>query len=511
MEAGGSGPITMIEPGHVSGRRTAWGIEFLGIPYATAALREAGFAPPGPVRPWKGTRACTELSPVCPQIETYGPVGSGALSALRQDEACLRLNVRTPSLDGRRPVLVWLHGGGLALGSGGEPYLTRGAFAQSGVVEVTINYRLGLVGFMPVADATAPANRGLLDQIAALQWVHRNIAAFGGDPARVTIGGRSGGGFSVAGLLASPAARGLFHRAVLNSGFGNAYLLWDEAERVAQLVAGHLGLAAPTARTLANVPITALLEAQKLLCDDCYTHHDYGMFGAAAILGLPFQMVVDGGVLPAPPAMAVAQGSAAGIPLMITTTSQEALTHTSIYKDLDWEAYDRVVSERVRQPFGDPAEVRAYYRHCAGDRDPRGALTILIGDLMFQLAGCRLAFAQAPHAAVYKAVFDGSGSARHGDDAGYVWWSRRVNDPGVPPRHRVADPDLANEVHGAVVSFIGTGTPVISGGPDWPLYGRENPAVMSWSTGGCSVVTDPFVERLPLMSRDRFSGVEPPG
>ena len=192
---------------------------------------------------------------------------------------------------------------------------------------------------------------------------------------------------------------------------------------------------------------------------------------------------------------------------MITTTSEEALTHTSVYRDLDWEAYGRVVSERVRWPFGDPAEVNAYYRRVSGDRDPLAALTSLIGDLMFQLAGCRLALAQAPHAAVYKAIFEGEGSARHGDDVGYVWWSRRLNDARVPPRHRATDQDLAETVHGAVVSFIRTGMPAMPGGLDWRPYTLQDPTVMSWRVAGCTVTPDPFVERLPLMSRARYSDV----
>lgn len=167
---------------------------FLGVPYAAPITPERRFAAPQPVSPWSGIRSAKALSEVCPQIPTYGPVGKAAASTLEFGTDFLTVNIRTPSVTGSAPVLVWIHGGGYAVGSANEAVLQSGAFAASGLVEVTVNYRLGALGFLHLNDGS-PDNRGLLDQIAALEWVRDNISAFGGDPKQVTFAGRSAGAF----------------------------------------------------------------------------------------------------------------------------------------------------------------------------------------------------------------------------------------------------------------------------------------------------------------------------
>ena len=195
---------------------------FEGVPFAAPPVGERRWKPPQPVAPWTEPRACVEFGPACPQNgkDLYGPVGE-------TNEDCLYLNVWTPakSTNAKLPVMFWIHGGGFMFGSGGKACYDGAELAKRGdVVVVTCNYRLGPFGFLahPALTAESPnhasGNYGLMDQIAALQWVQHNIAAFGGDPGCVTIFGQSAGGVSVCALLASPLANNLFHRAIVQSG-----------------------------------------------------------------------------------------------------------------------------------------------------------------------------------------------------------------------------------------------------------------------------------------------------
>jgi len=215
-----------IDAGQLRGLPDPTGVlVFRGIPFAAPPVGDGRWQAPKPPHPWPGIRQATSFGARCPQQR--GPAGAGP-GALASSEDCLFLNVWTtaPNAGGRRPVLVWFHGGGGVGGTGGIPALDGRALAQKGLVVVTVNYRLGLLGYLahPALSAESPrrvsGNYALLDQIAALQWVQRNIATFGGDRSRVTVGGSSAGARGVATLLVSPLARGLFHRAILQSGTG---------------------------------------------------------------------------------------------------------------------------------------------------------------------------------------------------------------------------------------------------------------------------------------------------
>ncbi|HTP21401.1 MAG TPA: carboxylesterase family protein [Solirubrobacteraceae bacterium] len=211
-------PVVEIAAGRLDGRHVGEGIAFQGIPYATAPR----FAPPGPVGAWTGVRDAGSPGPAAPQPRrpasafTHGDLPG-------TDEECLSLNVSAPTLDGRRPVFVWLHGGGFAIGhAAASLYSGVRLAADAGAVVVTVNYRLGSLGWLGHPDLAAQAdgpaaNWGLLDQIAALEWVRDNIAAFGGDPTQVTLAGQSAGALSAMDLLVAPRAAGLFRRAVLQS------------------------------------------------------------------------------------------------------------------------------------------------------------------------------------------------------------------------------------------------------------------------------------------------------
>ena len=219
-------PRVTIDTGTLEGFDSARVKVFRGIPYAAPPVGALRWRPPQPTKPWRGVRAAKQLGHNCIQHQPYSDIDPFAAGV---SEDCLYLNVWTNSLDTRaprRPVMVWIHGGGFFAGFGGEERHNGARLAQKGVVVVTLNYRLGAFGFLahPALAAESPhhaaGNYGLLDQIAALQWVQRNIARFGGDPSRVTIFGESAGGMSVGSLIASPLAKGLFQRAILESGTG---------------------------------------------------------------------------------------------------------------------------------------------------------------------------------------------------------------------------------------------------------------------------------------------------
>jgi para-nitrobenzyl esterase len=254
----GSGLVVATVGGAVRGQAAAAGVEFLGIPYAAPPVGALRWQPPRPAAPWHGTRAATAYGPHCPQ-----PSGSFGRASTTED--CLYLNVFTPAGSKARnlPVMVWVHGGSLRTGES-DDYNPAG-LVRDGVIVVTINYRLGALGFL--ADSAlashpgGPAgNYGLMDQQAALRWVQRNIRGFGGDPGDVTLFGESAGGLSTLAQLASPGARGLFQRAIVESG---TYQLTQQslatAEAAGKTFAAKAGCASNTATCLRGLPVSTIL------------------------------------------------------------------------------------------------------------------------------------------------------------------------------------------------------------------------------------------------------------
>lgn len=298
-------PVAQTRSGSISGYHAGDIDVFRGIPYAAAPLGTRRWAPPQAPLRWGGTRNAAEFGPSCPQPQLPAPFGVDG----PKSEDCLYLNIWKPSASGRhkRPVLVWIHGGAFLIGSGSQPLYDGSKLAQHGVIVVTINYRLGALGFLTHRalrkQGIPAANFGLLDQVAALRWVKRNISAFGGDSHNITIAGESAGGVSVQALMASPVAGGLFDKAIIQSGGGLA--AFADARSETALAAGDawtksIGVSNATAESLRALPVEKIL--------------------SAPFIAFPS---VDGSLLDRNPAETFARGEEAKVPLLIGANSWE--------------------------------------------------------------------------------------------------------------------------------------------------------------------------------------------
>ncbi len=285
-----------------------------GIPFAKAPVGELRFMPPQPLEPWAGVRAAKEFGPASIQGEDRLMVGLTGRAKLAESEDCLYLNIWSPAADGKkRPVMVWIHGGAYVTGAGSIAWYDGSSFAEIGdVVVVTLNYRLGALGFLYLREWLGDefansGNLGLLDQVAALRWIHDNIAQFGGDPERVTIFGESAGAGSIGALLAMPKAGGLFQQAILQSGSGSLGIrTTEEASSISKQVLDAAGVRPGDLDALRSIPANQLVNA------------------ASAIgVPLPFGPVIDGDSLPVHPLQALEHGHAADLRTIIGINKDE--------------------------------------------------------------------------------------------------------------------------------------------------------------------------------------------
>jgi para-nitrobenzyl esterase len=295
--------------------RVADGIAaYQGIPYAAPPFGERRFLAPRPHEPWTEPLEAFEFGPTAPQREGAAPGGlPDVIEPIIAGEEILNLNVWTTGSAGLRPVLVWIHGGGFFAGCSANPWYDGASFARQGLVVVSLNYRLGAEGFAELADA--PSNRGLLDCIAALEWVRDNVAAFGGDPGRVTVMGQSAGGMAVACLLVSAAAEGLFRQAVIASGIAPVSA-WpaDQARAMTGALAKHAGVEATRAGLASRTPLE-LIDAH----DAVVAEYE----AAGTPLMPPWGPVVDGDVVAGQFLDAVRAGRGAAVPVLTGTTKNE--------------------------------------------------------------------------------------------------------------------------------------------------------------------------------------------
>ncbi|MFD7320265.1 carboxylesterase/lipase family protein [Streptomyces sp. NPDC059875] len=470
-----SAPVATTSDGVLRGTLKGGVAAFLGVPYAEAPVGPLRFRAPEAVEPWDGVRDAVAFGATAPK-RPYAP----PLDALLPDpdvegEDCLNLNVWAPwpRSAGERPVMVWIHGGSLVHGSSSVPVYDGAAFARDGVVLVSLNYRLGIEGFGVFPDA--PANLGLLDQLAGLAWVRRNIAAFGGDPERVTVFGESAGAISIAALLASPLAKGLFRRAVLQSGAPTALPL-DRARRTTEAIAAHLGVEA-TARALSAVPRDQLLDAQTAVTGK----------GSPLTGGHSFQIAVDGEVLPREPGEALREGASADVDLLMGTNSEEYrlwFVPSRLTERLSRLAL-RVALWRTKVPW---RTTRAYRANRPG-ATPGELLGALATDKLLRVPLYRLADARAEgRGATYVYEFGwrspvlGLGAC-HALEIAFVF-----DTLDRPEAAALTGPDapreLAAAMHTAWVRFAE------SGDPGWRTWDASRP-VMTFGRGAPRVVESP--------------------
>lgn len=464
-----------------------------GIPFAQPPTGERRFRAPQPPEPWTGAREATRFSPIAPQVAEMGMsmVGAmGAESAVEprpMSEDCLYLNVWSPGADQeKRPIMVYIHGGAFTLGSASDPWYDGASFAAThNIVVVSLNYRLGILGFISLdgvteAEAGSTASCGLLDQVAALQWVRDNIAAFGGDPANVTVMGESAGAMSIAALLGMPAARGLFQRAILQSGAAGTLPTREQASRVAQALLAKLGLESAQHASLAEVPLETLLAIQPELGRE---------FGGVQALS----PVIDGVTLPQHPLAMIAQGSAADVAILLGTNRDEWRLFSMMSRG------PQVDEEQLTRIFGAEAHhALALYTEARDDRSRELAWVDIMSDLVFRVPALHLAEDQVKQGApvwMYRfdwesSAFGGVLGAAHAMDIPFVFHTldtplARLFTGDSPDRQQLAD-----WMHAAWAAFIRSGNPSIANLPDWPRYDLERRATMIWSSTP-HVVDDP--------------------
>lgn len=394
--------VFTTKSGRVRGRRAARDrgiVAVLGLPYAAPPFGARRFREPQPTEPWDGVRDCTDFGPVAPQSAEL----PGAPSWSPGDEDILTLNVWTPADGpGDLPVLVWIHGGAYVFGSSAQPDFDGTALAGGGLVVVTLNSRLGFEGFghvpdtdsdLPVPDtdtsaAVFPDNRGLLDQIAALEWVRDNISAFGGSPDRVTLAGQSSGATSVACLTVADRARGLFRRAVLHSAV-NAFATVEQAGRTTAEVAAAAGVPATRAGLLAAPP-EALVAAADRVCEryaqdpgSGQRHYDPAIYGPVA----------DGVLLTADPLEALAAGAGGAVELLVCHTTEEYWLLDAVGSSAKITSEEQLAS--FAADFGLPASLVEGHRERLPDAPLLDVYLSLYSGLLFAEYSTRLAEAHA--------------------------------------------------------------------------------------------------------------------
>jgi para-nitrobenzyl esterase len=479
-------PVVETAAGRLRGTERKGIRLFRGIPYARAPVGRLRFRPPEPASPWRGVRDALRTGPAAPQPQPLQaflrPILRGGAGAHAED--CLFLNVWTPGCDeARRPVLVWLHGGAFVFGSGSTVLYSGRRLARRGdAVVVTVNYRLGALGFLHLADRLGSdelfaSNLGLLDQIAALEWVRENIAAFGGDPGNVTLFGESAGAMSVGALLGSPRARPLFRRAILQSGAAQHVSSPERAGAVAEFFLHEAGLDPGRAERLRRMPVEAILAAQQRAA------LRYGFAEGQ----LPWQPVVDGRLIPVPPLEALRRGAAKDIPVLVGTNRDEwklfTLADRAAHRLDDAGLRWRLAHELRRFGAGERVErVIEAYRQAPSRRGttPFELFSAFQTDRIFRWPAIRLAEAQAESGARSFAylftwtppLFAGRVGACHGLEVPFVFGT--IRHPALRPLlgSTQSARGVARAMQEAWTSFARGGIPSCHDLGAWPGYDR---------------------------------------
>ncbi len=463
----GPGPIAATADGWVQGKTAGTTDEYLGIPYAAPPVGALRWQPPQPPAPWPGVRQATSFAPHCPQPPSAFGVASTS-------ENCLYLNVFTPAGERGRnlPVVVWVHGGSLLVGESDD--YNPAALVRDGVIVVTINYRLGALGFLAdAALASHPGgpsgNYGLMDQQAALRWVHCNIRGFGGDPGNVTLAGESAGGLSVLAQLVSPGARGLFQRAIVESG---TYNLTQQplatAEAAGAAFAAKVGCATDTAACLRSLPVSTIVDNEDF---SGYTPN------------------VDGAVLPETIKTALASGQFSHVPVIIGTNRDEwrlfvALDQVSGGPPVTAANYQAMIAATLGVPAPAAAAIAAEYP-LSGYSSPSVALGAVGTDAIF---ACPALLAEAflsKYTPTYAYEFNDENAperylppvgfpygAAHASELQYLFALSNTPYPGVLS---AAQERLARTMKRYWTNLAKTGAPAAR----WPLFTDASQQVLS--------------------------------
>ncbi|NUK25482.1 carboxylesterase family protein [Streptomyces lunaelactis] len=477
-ESSGSRPEVRTAAGALRGSREAGLAVFRGIPFAAPPVGALRFAAPRPVRSWDGVRPAVSYGPPPPQA---GAFGMDALSQDAADDDWLTVNVWSPEPDpgAGLAVMVWIYGGAYVIGASSLPEYDGGRLARDGgVVVVTFNYRVGIEGFAQIEGA--PANRGLLDQVAALEWVRDNIRAFGGDPDRVTVFGESAGAGSVAALLAMPRAAGLFSRAVAQSAQGTFFSAALAAD-IAAACASELGLR-PTVADLSTVAPARLPAAGDVVA--ARMDQWVARWGQAAHRAIPFSPVVDGDVLPVTPWQALADGAGRDVELLVGHNRDEQRLFTALDGLLGEVTQEQ--AQTALHVFAPGPDGARRYRDGFPAAGPDELYELVNSDWLFRMPTLHLAQGQTDaggRAHVYELTWPAPGmggalGACHGLDVPLVFGNLSSGQAAMLIGE---DPSPEAEALSAHIRAAWTAF-AAHGDPGWPPYDAEQRLVQLFDT-----------------------------
>ena len=484
-------PIAVTKQGQLRGIEKLGCLQFRGVPFAAPPVGDLRWRSPRPPSSWDGLRDATQFGAICPQVAgTLEALGAGRVREENpMDEDCLTLNLFTPSVDdARRPVMVWIHGGAFSTGSGRLPWYFGHNFARDGVVVVTINYRVSAFGFLHLEDAFGNEFRdsssvGTQDQIAALEWVQDNIERFGGDPDNVTIFGESAGGMSVGTLLAAPKAKGLFHKAIPQSGASHSSLPPEVASLVTARFCELAGVRPGDTEALRALTVDQIVVVLKSI-GELIAAENVDLFGDGhSGFTMAFQPVFGGDVLPKFPIEALRDGSGAGVPTLVGTTKEEWKLFTLMVKrDARLVREPRPLRNLCAKADRSATELVDVYERRLGEPSAVELRELLETDHLFRIPAIRLAEAQVANDTptwMYRfdfrsPAFGGRLGACHALEIPFVF--DNLDAPGVNMlTGNDAPQSLATAAHAAWVAFAKTGDPTTDT-LAWPAFDTDRRA-----------------------------------